>query len=54
MIVGAANVGTESEERPEIKRYVQTAMEKAKRPKPVRAFLNRYGRRARRRAAPAR
>lgn len=54
MMFGVANVGIGSENRSEIKRYVQTAIEKAKRPNPVRAFLNRYGRRARRRAAPAR
>jgi hypothetical protein len=41
-------------EKLEIERYVQTPIEKANSPKPVRAFLNRYGRRARRRAAPAR
>jgi hypothetical protein len=54
MMFGVTNVGIGSENRSEIKRYVQTAIEKAKRPNPVRAFLNRYGRRARRRAAPAR
>lgn len=54
-MLGVANVGTGLPgEALETKWYVQTAMEKANRPKPVRAFLKRYGRRARRRAAPAR
>lgn len=34
--------------------HIQTLIVKATRPSPVRAFLKRYGRRARRRAAPAR
>lgn len=37
-----------------IEGYVQTPIVKAKSPNPVRAFLTRNGRRARRRAAPAR
>lgn len=42
MMSGAGTVGTRPGLRDlEIERYVQTPIEKAKRPKPVRAFLKR-------------